>query len=93
MAGRGKKLDVEAETLRLMAAQGAALVAAEGLVDPDRRHELQTQLWQLFPFVKALGALGAAHPDELALLWRHELEEPMPFGMPPIGLEDDETKF
>lgn len=93
-AGDGvkKELDVEAETIRLFFAQGAALAnLIDGRPIPaDRKEQLRKELWELFPFVKALGALGRAHPEELLVLWKQQLEAPMPFGLPPVGLPKEE---
>ncbi len=88
----GVKLDVEAETFRLFFALGAAHAVAidPGAMQGARKEQLSKELWELFPFVKALGALGRAHPDELLGLWMKELEAMMPFGLPPVGLPKEE---
>ena len=44
----------------------------------------------VFPFMKALGALGRKYPEELLALWKKELEAPMPFGLPPVGLPKED---
>lgn len=53
--------------------------------------ELRDKLWELFPFLKALGRLALEHPERTRELWAEALVEPMPFGAEPIGLPKDEV--
>lgn len=58
-----------------------------GLLASERRDvETQERLWEMVPFLKALGRLAVEHPGRARELWAEALEEPMPFGMPPVGM-------
>ena len=58
--------------------------------DPSHILELREKLWELFPFLKALGRLALEHPERARQLWAEALQEPMPFGGAPIGLPKDD---
>lgn len=85
-------LDIEAESQRLMMTVGIVQsltvgpARAGGMTD----EEVWAVLWRRVPFIKALGELGRAHPEELRALWKKALQEPMPFGGAPLGLPEGE---
>ncbi len=81
------KLDVAAECERLWFYQGATLA---GLGTKAVERQTLEALWKLFPFIKALCRVGQAHEAELLVAWEEELQKPMPFGLPPVGLPKEE---
>lgn len=54
-------------------------------------YALRGKLWELIPFLKALGQLAHEHPERTSELWAEALVAPMPFGGEPIGLPKDEA--
>lgn len=75
--------DIQAACDRLFFWHGAAFAVCAA---HDRQHCAE-ELWRLVPFIKGLGKLALAHPEEAARLWLEASAEPMPFGMPPLGEE------
>lgn len=75
--------DIQAACDRLFFWHGAAFAVCAA----HDRHCAE-ELWRLVPFVKGLGKLALAHPEEAARLWIEASAEPMPFGMPPVGEEE-----
>jgi hypothetical protein len=51
-----------------------------------RAYELAPKLYQLIPFLKALGRLALEHPERMRELWAAALVEPMPFGLTLVGM-------
>ncbi len=83
------ELDVDAECDRLFFYQGAALSALSQGAEA-RQKETLDELWKLLPFIKALCKVGQSHQNELMFAWKQALEEPMPFGLDPVGLPKEE---
>lgn len=81
------ELDVEGMVGNMHFRVGGALLGSP--VD-DQRHaralELQKQLFELVPFLKALGYLALENPGRTRELWAQALREPMPFGLAPVGM-------
>lgn len=84
------RLDTQAECVRLMLIMGA-VVAVLDHDGTNKQRSLRHELWTLFPFIKALASLARAHENEVLAAWEKALLEPMPFGLPPVGLPKDET--
>ena len=57
-----------------------------GCVITSKDDRLSDEMWLRVPFVVALTRLGQEHPERLRELWHVAMQEPMPFGQPPIGL-------
>ena len=93
-SGTPNELSLLAECDQLLFWYGAALMGLYGNTVDTRAGEVAERLWKMVPFIKALVRVGRAHQDELRAAWEEALHEPMPFGMPAIGLlgPDDEMK-
>lgn len=90
MSDPPKDLDPLAACDRLMFYQGAAMSALYSHPD-TRQGQTAEELWNLIPFVKALAKLARRHEAELLEDWKVALEEPMPLGMPALGLPKGPT--
>lgn len=83
------ELDVEdmVSNMHLRVAGGWTLLGRDvAAFRPAHLAKLRDDLWTLIPFLKALGRLALAHPEETRRLWAEALREPMPFGSAPVGM-------
>jgi hypothetical protein len=79
------ELDVEDMVMNMHFRIGAAYVmTTQG--NGERYRELEGKLWQLIPFIKALGELAVENPGRTRALWAAALQSPMLFGGPAIGM-------
>jgi hypothetical protein len=89
---RKRPLDAETETALLLFYLGASYAGLTGGEDKftrARMRETADELWQLFPYVKALLTLGREHPEALRAHWEASLREPMPGGGEPLGMPEE----
>lgn len=86
------ELDVEGMVVNVHFRMGEAYALLGGIGGGtprervDRANELAPKLLELLPFMKALGRLAQEQPGRTQQLWAEALREPMPFGMPPVGM-------
>lgn len=89
------ELDLDGALFQLGACQGAAWSALEQCVsEPDgrrrpprsERREMADTYYRSFPLMRALAELARENPGRTKELWARALVEPMPFGLPPVGM-------
>lgn len=89
---REDELDVEDMVGNMHYRVGGAWALLGGTKDGTGRERvaravaLSPKLFELIPFLKALGRLALENPERTRALWAAALREPLPFGGAPVGM-------